>query len=219
MIASQNPNFPVPGTEVGCEYRWPFHANHPDCWQPPIRGVVLNLDDPRAWCNSLAFPRNPPTQEECTAHVQKCLAQGLLNESVPVLWSWGSEKGIQWDRKLRPYAEELAAWEAARTAALGGNVLKHWLRMPAPGQFRGEGTWVSVDKAVYDSYPEGVIPKHIGELPPEDKATSDDVKREWSAAETRAGKYVCLDQDTLNSLIGVPKSILTEEVRSLLSRS
>lgn len=119
MIASPNPAHPAVGTEVGCEYRWPYHCNHPDCWQPPHKGIVLALDDPRAWRGSLAFPRNPPTQEECTAHVQKCLDRGLLQNDVPVLWTWvgGNEQGVQWDSKLRPYAEELAAWESARAAA------------------------------------------------------------------------------------------------------
>ena len=171
MIAS--PNFPPPGSEVGCEYRWPFKSSHPDCWGKPHKGIVLALDDIRAWTGSLAFPRNPPTQEECTAHVQSCLDRGLLLNNVPVLWqsTVDPEQFMQWDSKLRPYAEELAAWEAARTVAYGG------------------------------------------------RATSDDVKREWSAAESRAGKYVNLDQDTLNSLIGFPKPLLTEEVRSILSRS
>lgn len=174
MIASTNPNFPSPGSEVGCEYRWPYCAAHPDCWSPPHKGIVLALDDPRAWRGSLAFPRNPPTQEECTAHVQSCLDRGLLFNNVPVLWqsSVDPEQFMQWDSKLRPYADELAAWEAARAAA-------------------------------YDR---------------ENKASSDDVKREWGAAETRIGKFVNLDQDTLNSLVGVPKSILVDEIRSILGR-
>lgn len=111
-----NENFPAPGTEVGCKYRWPYHSAHPDCWQPPHKGIVLALDDPRAWRNSLAFPRQTPTQEECTAHVQSCLDRGLLTKNVPVLWTWNDvhEQGVQWDDQLRPYAVELAAWEEAR---------------------------------------------------------------------------------------------------------
>lgn len=118
MIAS--PNFPPPGTEVGCEYRWPYHSNHPDCWMPPHKGIVLALDDPRAWRGSIAFPLNSPTQEECTKHVQSCLDRGLLGNHVPVLWTRTGcfEQSMQWDSKLRPYAEELAAWEAARAEAL-----------------------------------------------------------------------------------------------------
>jgi len=117
MIAAVN--FPVPGTEVGCEYRWPYSANHPDCWQPPLRGVILALDDPRAWSNCLAFPGRTPSQEECTEHVQKCLERDLLKTTVPVLWTWvdGKEQGVQWDSKLRPYAEEWDAWKTARSAA------------------------------------------------------------------------------------------------------
>lgn len=115
-----NEKFAV-GTEVGCEYRWPYHGAHPDCWAVPHKGVVLALDDPRAWRGSIAFPRNVPTQEECTAHVQSCLDRGLLMKNIPVLWqsSVDPEQFMQWDAadKLRPYAEELAAWEAARAAA------------------------------------------------------------------------------------------------------
>ncbi len=114
-----NDNFPAPGTEVGCYYRWPYQSAHPDCWQPPHKGIVLALDDPRAWRDSAAFPRNLPTQEECTKHVQKCLEMGLLKDTVPVLWSWakGHEQWLAWDNNLRPYAAELVAWDAARKAA------------------------------------------------------------------------------------------------------
>lgn len=117
MISSPNLVHPVMGTEVGCKYRWPYHSAHPDCWQPPHKGIVLALDDPRAWSNCLAFPGRTPSQAECTAHVQKCLDSGLLQNDVPVLWTWFDEQEVQWDSKLRPYAEELAAWESARAAA------------------------------------------------------------------------------------------------------
>lgn len=118
MIASEK--FPPPGTEVGCEYRWPYDHAHPDCWQPPHKGVILALDDPRAWKDTIAFPNRLPEQAEVTKHVEWCLSQQLLQGSVPVLYISsldGEElKFVQWDSKLRPYAEELAAWEAARQA-------------------------------------------------------------------------------------------------------
>jgi hypothetical protein len=44
------------GIEVGCRYRWPNDGCHPDCWQPPLKGVVLEQKDPRAWKGTLAFP-------------------------------------------------------------------------------------------------------------------------------------------------------------------
>lgn len=120
MIA--NPNFPAPGTEVGCEYRWPYDHAHPDCWQPPHKGVVLALDDPRAWRGSVAFPRAEMlTPEAVTKHVEWCLSEKLLFDKVPVLYTQESgEQFMQWDSKLRPYAEELAAWEAARAAKYAG---------------------------------------------------------------------------------------------------
>lgn len=55
-------------------------------------------------------------------------------------------------------------------------------------------------------------------MPSSATATSDDIKREWGAAERRIGKFVCLDTDTLNCLIGVPLFRLTEAVRSMLGR-
>ena len=117
-----NNNFPAPGTEVGCSYRWPYKVNHPDCWEPPHKGVVLALDDPRAWRDTLAFPQRVPTQEECTAHVQKCLDDGLLKGDVPVLWTWTNshEQMVAWDHNLRPYADELKAWRKARQSKLKG---------------------------------------------------------------------------------------------------
>ena len=46
----------VTGVEVGCRYRWPQDGSHPNCWQPPLKGVVLEQSDPRAWMGTLAFP-------------------------------------------------------------------------------------------------------------------------------------------------------------------
>lgn len=101
------------GTEVGCRYRWPYFANHSDCWQRPIKGIVLALDDPRAWDKSLAFPIGA-TQEDVTAHVEKCINQGYLNgREVPVLYNVNGEEIIRWDYQLSPYDHELAVWERA----------------------------------------------------------------------------------------------------------
>lgn len=114
-----NPDFPAPGTEVSCSYRWPYQSAHPDCWQPPHKGVVLALDDPRAWTNSIAFPGKTPTQEECTAHVQWCVNNDLLKTAVPVLWTptTPGEQWIGWDYNLRPYEQELERWRQARAEA------------------------------------------------------------------------------------------------------
>lgn len=51
-----------------------------------------------------------------------------------------------------------------------------------------------------------------------ERATREQVIQAWSDAERRIGKFVNLDQDTLDSLIGCPLDLLVETVRSLLSR-
>lgn len=114
MIASIY--FPPPGTKVGCEYRWPYDHAHPDCWQPPHEGVILHLDDPKAWEGSIAFPEGTSDQGKITEHVLKLLKDGLLKTHVPVLYtnSMDGSQFMQWDRKLRPYNEELDAWSIAR---------------------------------------------------------------------------------------------------------
>ncbi len=75
-----------PGQMVTCQYR----GTH--------RGILLRLDDPRAWAKSLKFPftdeKNLPAQEEVTAHVASCVAQGLLTGKVPVAWYFGM---VLWD--------------------------------------------------------------------------------------------------------------------------
>lgn len=121
MIA--NEKHPAIGTEVGTPSRWPYRCFHPDCWMPPHKGIVLALDDPRAWKNSLAFPERTPTQEECTKHLEECCNRGLLFDDVPVLWtsSIDGEEFIRWDNNLHPYDEELKAWEQARKDAYSSN--------------------------------------------------------------------------------------------------
>lgn len=75
-----------PGQLVTCSYR----GTH--------RGIMLRLDDPRAWAGSLKFPftseNNLPAQDEVTAHVANCIGQGLLTGNVPVAWYFGM---VLWD--------------------------------------------------------------------------------------------------------------------------
>lgn len=102
-----------PGTEVGAE-RWPLSAAHPDCWGLPWKGVVLSAADPRAWRETLAFPRREPNATAVREHLAR---HPLLGASrVPVLWEFGE---IHWEPAdgLRPYAEDVAAWALARRAA------------------------------------------------------------------------------------------------------
>lgn len=117
----------LPGTVVGCRYRWPGDCFHPDAWQRPHQGVVLALDDPRAWSETLAFPCVAPDQKAVTKHVEWCLDQGLLCDGeVPVLWTWSTGGGqkVYWDTNLRTYAEELAEWSRARLKAYADRVEK-----------------------------------------------------------------------------------------------
>lgn len=113
------------GTEVGCRYRWPNDACHPDCWRPPLKGVVLEQTDPRAWRGSLAFPCRDgslPDPDKVKAHVEWCHGQGLLNDKMPVMYQGVDATGpfIQWDSldQLLPYAEMLVEWEKARAEKL-----------------------------------------------------------------------------------------------------
>ncbi|HEY0174454.1 MAG TPA: hypothetical protein VGB98_25785 [Pyrinomonadaceae bacterium] len=61
-------------------------------------GLLLRIDDPRAWAGSLRFPdtdeKNLPAQEEVTAHVAKCIGEGLMLGKVPVAWYFGV---VLWD--------------------------------------------------------------------------------------------------------------------------
>lgn len=107
---------PAIGTEVGGR-RWPYHAAHPDAWGKPWKGVLLAVDDPRAWADTMAFPGpKAPTK----AAVREHLARVPAIARVPVLWDFGDESLVYWESaaSLRPYAEDLAAWRAERAAAL-----------------------------------------------------------------------------------------------------
>lgn len=113
------------GVEVGCRYRWPQDGCHPDCWQQPLKGVVLDQANPRAWQGSLAFPCRDgalPDPDRVKAHVVWCHGEGLLNDKVPVLYESVDAAGpfVQWDDldQLLPYAEMLAVWETARAEKL-----------------------------------------------------------------------------------------------------
>jgi hypothetical protein len=109
------------GVEVGCRYRWPFDGCHLDCWQQPLKGVVLDQTDPHAWLGSLAFPCRDgalPDADKVKAHVERCHSEGLLKDKVPVLYQGVDASGpfIQWDSidALLLYGDMLAEWEKVR---------------------------------------------------------------------------------------------------------
>jgi len=105
------------GAVVGAR-RWPYEGAHPAAWGRPWRGVVLAEDDPRAWANTLAFPRRTPSRDEVRAHIEALQQAGLqLDDRQPVLWEFGA---VCWEpvHRLRPYEDDLAEWEAARAEAI-----------------------------------------------------------------------------------------------------
>jgi hypothetical protein len=110
------------GDRVGAG-RIPYHGAHPTCGKRPWAGTVLAIDDPKAWAGSIAFPTRRPRQADVTAHVRQCQEQGLLGDKIPVLWDFGK---VYWERPsvLRTVAEDLAAFETERQAALGSNSSK-----------------------------------------------------------------------------------------------
>lgn len=110
-----------PGTMVGAG-RWPepLHAGI-----APHRGVVLAVNDPLAWANTLAFA-GVPSQADVDAHVAAIQKDGAL-DIVPVLWDFSGTGGgsrVFWERwlpggathSLKPYAEDLALWQMATQA-------------------------------------------------------------------------------------------------------
>jgi hypothetical protein len=59
-------------------------------------GFVLDRHDPRAWTNTLAFPRREPTAEEVRTHLEDCARRGLtLRKRVPIRWCFGV---TDWER-------------------------------------------------------------------------------------------------------------------------
>lgn len=112
-----DPSYPhgfAVGAEVGAK-RWPYFAAHPDCWGTPWKGIVLAINDPKAWQGTLAFGLSLPSQEAVDRHVAVCLARGLGRLTTPVLWNFGDRHEAFWETitSLRPYADDLRAWEQA----------------------------------------------------------------------------------------------------------
>jgi len=106
---------PKPGDAVGAE-RWPLVSAHPDVWEWPHSGIVLARNDPRAWEGTFAVH---PTQAEVDAHLIAIDARGgTKGETVPVAWSFASGR-VYWEpiARLRPFGEDVTAWEAARQTA------------------------------------------------------------------------------------------------------
>lgn len=109
------------GMAVGCSYRWPYSAAHPDCWLAPYKGVILAITDPAAWSKTLAFSAEFPDAGKVAKHVEWCLSQGHLKGSVPIRYETDSGHFVQWDSvdSLSPYADAVREWRIARAESRG----------------------------------------------------------------------------------------------------
>ncbi|MEC4339714.1 MULTISPECIES: hypothetical protein [Stenotrophomonas] len=103
------------GQEVGAG-RWPFAGEYPGNWGIPWKGLVLDPANPQAWANTGAFPTENPDPEQVRLHLSRVGS----TDRVPVLWDFGGSRVAYWELKsaLRPYADDLAAWEQARRNAM-----------------------------------------------------------------------------------------------------
>jgi hypothetical protein len=105
-----------PGTEVSTEYRWPYDAAHPDCWQEPWKGILLAPNDPRAWQNTVRFPGRLPEQAEVDQHLADLHQRDTPLTAVPVLYDFDGEASVQWETpdKVVPYHQCLLHWRVVR---------------------------------------------------------------------------------------------------------
>lgn len=107
------------GTWVGAG-RWPNQKLHPDFWQKPLRGQVLDFCDVRAWANSVHFPEDTPHSGAVMGHALALRAQGVLEGLTPVCWEFGEHQRVLWERDiaLHAYEEDVALWREARASRL-----------------------------------------------------------------------------------------------------
>lgn len=105
--------------------RWPNQMTHPDLWQKPIAGHVLEFCDVRAWANSIYFPTDNPHVGEVMGLALKLRDQGLLKELTPVYWDFITHQRVMWEKttSLRPYAEDVSLWRACKALRL--DEIKH----------------------------------------------------------------------------------------------
>jgi len=99
-------------------------------------GVILDVADPRAWTDTLAFPGRAPGADEVAAHLKDCRERGLtFAGTVPVRWCFGRvywehtanlsavatqdqlDRALEWTNEHHARAEG-PAWERDLSAAL-----------------------------------------------------------------------------------------------------
>lgn len=117
MVEISRDGAPIPvGMEVGAK-RWPYWGSHPGCWMTPLKGVVLAQNDLRAWEGTWYGH----SQQAVDAHLDWCQREGLLDDTVPVLWTSSTgEPFVCWSElaALRPYEDDFNAWLRAREDSL-----------------------------------------------------------------------------------------------------
>lgn len=103
------------GTWVGAG-RWPNQDAHPNQWDKPVRGQVLDFCDVRAWANSVYFPEDVPHAGDVMGVALKLKAEGRLDNLTPVYWDFTTHRRVLWERasRLRPYEEDVLLWRAAK---------------------------------------------------------------------------------------------------------
>lgn len=103
------------GTWVGAG-RWPNETAHPDQWQKPLRGQIIDFCDVRAWANSLHFPEDVPHAGDVMGFALRMKTEGKLDGLTPVFWDFITHRRVYWEKtaRLRTYEEDVLLWRAAR---------------------------------------------------------------------------------------------------------
>ena len=125
------------GTLVGGG-RWPNQSLHPDLWQKPVSGQVIDFCDTRAWANSVYFPVDNPHAGDVMGLALKLKGQGMLEGLTPVLWDFVSHRRMTWEKTvtLRSYEEDVSLWRACKAQRLDE------LRHPRRRKRRGIGEFL-----------------------------------------------------------------------------
>jgi len=81
--------------------------------------VILAQNDPKAWAGSILYGARTPEQHEVDQHIAWCHGNGLLLDSIPVLWDFGTEQRVYWEKiaSLSTYELDCLDWADARKRA------------------------------------------------------------------------------------------------------
>jgi hypothetical protein len=112
------------GTLVGAG-RWPNQREHPNHWEKPLAGQVIDFCDARGWANSIYFPTDNPHPGDVMSMALKLQEQGALEGLTPVYWDFVSHHRVTWEKTsaLRPYEEDVSLWRACKELRL--DEIKH----------------------------------------------------------------------------------------------